>query len=81
LFLFTIYKIDFSVAGGGLTAGVTSSLIASHAKEQNITLKVWDKARGLGGRMSTSRSAKNPGTDSRITLILLYCFVKKSFCL
>ena len=39
--------------------GITSAVIASHLRNairKNVSLMVWDKARGIGGRMSTSRS-------------------------
>eukprot|EP00095_Tigriopus_kingsejongensis_P010837 maker-scaffold332_size203095-snap-gene-1.19 protein:Tk10837 transcript:maker-scaffold332_size203095-snap-gene-1.19-mRNA-1 annotation:"hypothetical protein DAPPUDRAFT_327763" len=46
-----------AIVGGGATSAVTSSLL----KDQGCTdVTVWDKARGLGGRMSTSRSPGNP---------------------
>ena len=43
------------LVGTGITSAVTASCL--HAKLKNsISLVVWDKARGFGGRMSTSRS-------------------------
>lgn len=45
------------VVGGGITAAVTTSLIKQIIGKENVT--VWDKARGAGGRMSTSRSPGN----------------------
>ena len=49
--------MNFPVVGGGLTSAVTASLLK--AGGSNHVVKVWDKARGVGGRMSTSRSAFN----------------------
>lgn len=43
------------VVGSGITAAVTGALLRKQAKER-ISLTIWDKARGAGGRMSTSRS-------------------------
>ena len=52
----------FLVIGGGITSAVTSALIAEqfNVSSNKILLNVWDKARGYGGRMATSRSPKNP---------------------
>ena len=47
------------VIGGGITSAVTTSILAEKIG-QNVQLSVWDKARGAGGRMSTSRSPGNP---------------------
>ena len=53
--------ILFLVIGGGITSAVTSALITEQFNASNkILLNVWDKARGYGGRMATSRSPKNP---------------------
>lgn len=46
------------VVGGGLTAAVTSSLLTEKLAQGSVN--VWDKARGAGGRMTTSRSPGNP---------------------
>ena len=43
------------LVGSGITAAVTGALLKKQAQEQ-ISLTIWDKARGAGGRMSTSRS-------------------------
>ena len=53
--------ILFLVIGGGITSAVTSALIAEqcNVSSNKILLNVWDKARGYGGRMATSRSPKN----------------------
>ena len=48
-----------SVIGGGITSAVSSSLLAKKCSEI-AKISVWDKARGAGGRMSTSRSPENP---------------------
>ena len=57
------YLIDydyFSVIGGGITSAVSASLLSKQLCSKNVKLSVWDKARGAGGRMSTSRSPGNP---------------------
>ena len=46
------------LVGGGITSALTASIL--HESLPNLCLTVWDKARGAGGRMSTSRSASNP---------------------
>ena len=56
-FILSHFFILFSVVGGGLTSAATCSLIAERTAAE---LTVWDKARGAGGRMSTSRSSGNP---------------------
>ncbi|XP_043234346.1 renalase-like isoform X1 [Amphibalanus amphitrite] len=49
------------VVGGGLTSAVTSSLLREELGSR-CQLTVWDKARGAGGRMSTSRGPEGCGT-------------------
>ena len=49
-------KTFLVVVGGGLTSGVTSALLS----DGSLNVSIWDKARGCGGRMSTSRSPSNP---------------------
>ncbi|XP_048801738.1 renalase isoform X2 [Lagopus muta] len=44
------------VVGAGLTGGACAALLRGATRER---LCVWDKARGAGGRMSTSRSARD----------------------
>jgi len=51
--IFTMTRI--LVVGGGLTSAITASLLAKSSLASNLQLSVWDKARGCGGRMSTSR--------------------------
>ena len=46
------------LVGGGITSALTASIL--HESLPNLCLTVWDKARGAGGRMSTSRSSANP---------------------
>lgn len=46
------------LVGGGITSALTASLLLDTIP--NICLTVWDKARGAGGRMSTSRSSVDP---------------------
>ena len=49
------------VVGGGLTSAVTASLLSKSGHiASNLELVVWDKARGCGGRMSTSRMPSKP---------------------
>ncbi|XP_059477399.1 renalase-like isoform X2 [Neocloeon triangulifer] len=43
------------LVGGGLTSALISSLL----KKVPVACQVWDKARGAGGRMSTTRSPTN----------------------
>lgn len=45
------------LVGGGLTGAVTGAILRRELP--HIELVVWDKARGAGGRMSTSRSPHN----------------------
>jgi len=40
------------VVGGGLTSAVATHLLSQQGQHE---VAVWDKARGAGGRMSTSR--------------------------
>jgi len=44
--------------GGGITSALTTSFLAEKLPQAQIS--VWDKARGAGGRMATSRSPGNP---------------------
>ena len=46
------------LVGGGITSALTASILMDSLP--NLCLTVWDKARGAGGRMSTSRSSINP---------------------
>jgi len=46
------------VVGGGITSALTTFKLTENLQKSNIC--VWDKARGAGGRMSTSRSSGNP---------------------
>ncbi|KAM6105388.1 renalase [Pterocles gutturalis] len=45
------------VVGAGLTGGACAALLRGAVRGR---VTVWDKARGAGGRMSTSRSARDP---------------------
>ena len=42
------------IVGAGLTASVTSAFIKQHLP--NIEVNIWEKSRGIGGRMNTNRS-------------------------
>ena len=44
------------IVGAGLTASVTSALIRQHLPRESIEVHVWEKSRGIGGRMNTNRS-------------------------
>ncbi|KAJ1529723.1 hypothetical protein ONE63_006476 [Megalurothrips usitatus] len=44
------------LVGSGITAAVTGAFLRKQASDR-ISLTIWDKARGAGGRMSTSRSS------------------------
>ena len=50
--------------GGGLTSAVTASILTKSNQLSNLELSVWDKARGCGGRMSTSRLATSKSSCS-----------------
>ncbi|XP_068081991.1 renalase-like [Anabrus simplex] len=43
------------LVGSGITSSLTSTFIKKKVKD-SLYLEVWDKAKGVGGRMSTSRS-------------------------
>lgn len=45
------------VVGGGLTSALTAASLAEKLPQSSVV--VWDKARGAGGRMATSRSPNN----------------------
>ena len=44
------------IVGAGLTAAVTSALIKQQLPSESIEVHVWEKSRGIGGRMNTNRS-------------------------
>ncbi|XP_037083968.1 renalase-like [Pollicipes pollicipes] len=48
------------VVGGGLTSAVTSCLLREELQSR-CQLAIWDKARGAGGRLSTSRGPEGCG--------------------
>ena len=48
------------VIGGGITGAATAAFASEKIALKNVQVTIWDKARGAGGRMSTSRSPKNP---------------------
>ncbi len=47
-----------SVVGGGITSAASTAFLTEKLGGR-AEISVWDKARGLGGRMSTSRSNSN----------------------
>lgn len=51
------------IVGSGITSALTSYLLRQKLLVDVIHITVWDKARGPGGRMSTSRSSKVPGCN------------------
>ena len=51
------------LVGGGLTSAVTAYLLTKPGQLRNLELCVWDKARGCGGRMSTSRLTSTPNSN------------------
>ena len=48
------------VVGAGITGSLTASLLARRAPEVAVSVTVWDKARGAGGRMTTYRQPTDP---------------------
>lgn len=58
------------IVGGGITSALTSYLLRQKLLTDMIHITVWDKARGPGGRMSTSRSSLVP--DCKVDLGLQY---------
>jgi renalase len=51
-------QVPVLIVGAGLTGSLTASLL--RRKFQNIDLTVWEKSRGAGGRMTTSRCPDDP---------------------
>ena len=43
------------IVGAGLTGSVTAALIKRHVPT-NVDINVWEKSRGVGGRLATNRS-------------------------
>ena len=43
------------VVGGGATGGIISHLLSKSSSVAKVVLSVWEKSRGIGGRMSTHR--------------------------
>jgi len=46
------------LVGAGLTSSLTASLLAESLP--GLSVAVWEKARGAGGRFATSRAPSNP---------------------
>ncbi|XP_054687784.1 renalase [Grus americana] len=70
------------VVGAGLTGGACAALLRGVAL---VRVAVWDKARGAGGRMSTSRSARDAACTADlgaqyITLETERAGPRRSFC-
>ena len=59
-------KRDLLVVGAGLTGSLTASLLSkahtSVSGSSSFVIKIWEKAKGAGGRMSTHRH-RGPGED------------------
>ena len=49
---------ELLIVGAGITGSLTAALLAR--ARPSLSLTVWDKARGAGGRMSTHRDPANP---------------------
>lgn len=50
------------IIGAGLTASVTSALIKQHFPREIVEVEVWEKSRGIGGRMTTHRASDGQST-------------------
>ncbi|KAM3835665.1 renalase isoform 2-T2 [Vipera latastei] len=48
------------IVGAGLTGGLCAALLRAEFPQRLLRVVVWEKARGAGGRMSTSRSPHDP---------------------
>ncbi|XP_077206486.1 renalase isoform X2 [Paroedura picta] len=48
------------IVGAGLTGSLCAALLRRALARRPLQIAVWEKARGAGGRMSTSRSAHDP---------------------
>ena len=62
------------MVGGGITSASISALLKG---QKNVQVSIWDKARGAGGRMSTSRSSNIP--ECQADLGAQYISVKPEF--
>uniref|UniRef100_A0A7M5WQ83 Amine oxidase domain-containing protein n=1 Tax=Clytia hemisphaerica TaxID=252671 RepID=A0A7M5WQ83_9CNID len=51
------------IVGAGVTGSYVASIIAKHYGSSKVAVELWDKGRGIGGRMSTSRMSR----DSKLT--------------
>ena len=50
------------IVGAGISGATTAALLRTTLSSSELSITVWDKSRGAGGRMSTSRSS----TDARM---------------
>ncbi|XP_060097254.1 renalase isoform X5 [Heteronotia binoei] len=48
------------IVGAGLTGSLCAALLRKALPQRPLQIVVWEKSRGAGGRMSTSRSAHDP---------------------
>uniref|UniRef100_K7FNN2 Renalase, FAD dependent amine oxidase n=1 Tax=Pelodiscus sinensis TaxID=13735 RepID=K7FNN2_PELSI len=48
------------IVGAGLTGSLCAALLRSELPQRPLSIALWDKARGAGGRMATSRSPHDP---------------------
>ena len=51
------------LVGGGATGGIVAHLLNKSNSMANVVLSVWEKSRGVGGRMSTHRFEGNAMAD------------------
>lgn len=58
----SIKPYQLLIVGAGLTASVTSSLVKTTFPKDTVEVHVWEKSRGVGGRMNTNRSLEGLGT-------------------
>ena len=48
------------IVGAGLTGSVTASLLRRKFPKDVLSITVWEKSRGAGGRMTTNRNPSDP---------------------
>uniref|UniRef100_A0A8D0HRZ5 L-amino-acid oxidase n=1 Tax=Sphenodon punctatus TaxID=8508 RepID=A0A8D0HRZ5_SPHPU len=48
------------IVGAGLTGSLCAALLRRELPQRSLRIVLWDKARGAGGRMATSRSPHHP---------------------
>ena len=50
------------IVGAGLTGSGTSALIKRRLPTTNVDINIWEKSRGIGGRMTTHRNEDGLGS-------------------